>query len=260
MVGTRIPPAVRGHAGVAVAPGLLAALTVLAQIAYPLVAGESLRLLTIGTVVLFFLASLTHAVVRRGPRCAVALVVVAGGGGLVAEAVGVRTGVPFGRYSYAGNLGPEILDVPVVVPMAWAMMAYPALVVARRLAPGAVPLVAGVALASWDVFLDPQMVAAGHWRWSDPSPALPGVPGIPLSNYAGWLLVATVMMLVLDRAVPRDDRRVDDRVPVALYLWTYASSVLGNLAFFGRPSVALVGGVVMGTVAVPLAVSVWRSR
>ena len=37
----------------------------------------------------------------------------------------------------------------------------------------------------WDLFLDPQMVAAGHWTWLDPDPALPGVPGVPLTNYAG---------------------------------------------------------------------------
>ena len=35
--------------------------------------------------------------------------------------------------------------------------------------------VGALALASWDLFLDPQMVDAGHWRWADPLPALPGV-------------------------------------------------------------------------------------
>ena len=57
------------------------------------------------------------------------------------------------------------------------------------------------ALASWDLFLDPQMVDAGHWRWSDPSPALPGVPTVPLTNYAGWALVALVLMALLHRTV-----------------------------------------------------------
>ena len=57
------------------------------------------------------------------------------------------------------------------------------------------------------------------------------------------------------QALPR--RRFDrdgdevDRVPYALFLWTYASSVLANAVFFGRPGVALVGGVVMGVVALP---------
>ncbi|MDQ1631731.1 MAG: hypothetical protein QOC80_1703, partial [Frankiaceae bacterium] len=48
-----------------------------------------------------------------------------------------------------------------------------------------------------------------------------------------------------------------DAVPLGLYLWTYASSLLANLAFFGRPDVALTGGLVMG---VPVALLVWSLR
>jgi len=29
-------------------------------------------------------------------------------------------------------------------------------------------------LAAWDLFLDPQMVSAGHWTWLDTSPVLTG--------------------------------------------------------------------------------------
>ena len=47
-------------------------------------------------------------------------------------------------------------------------------------------------------------------------------------------------------------RQADDRVPLALFVWTWASSVLANLAFFGRPGVALAGGLAMAVVAVPL--------
>ena len=87
-------------------------------------------------------------------------------------------------------------------------MAWPAYLVAVRLAAGrgrpARVAVGAVALASWDLFLDPQMVDAGHWRWVDPAPALPGVPTVPLTNYAGWLLVALVLMAVLDAVAPAE--------------------------------------------------------
>ena len=130
-----------------------------------------------------------HALVHRGRRWALGLVVVTAGGGLAAEAVGVRTGVPFGDYSYAGTLGPQVLDVPVVVPLAWTMMAYPVLLAARRLTRrcGGPLSSAASGWPAWDVFLDPQMVADGHWPWADPTPSLPGVHGVPLTNYAGWL-------------------------------------------------------------------------
>jgi uncharacterized membrane protein len=167
--------------------------------------------------------------------------------------VGVATGVPFGSYSYAGSLGPRLLGVPLVIPFAWVMMAWPALLAAARLtrSRAARVVVAAVALASWDLFLDPQMVDAGHWRWASPAPGLPGVGTVPLTNYAGWLAVALLLMLVLDRAVPVGPSTMD-AVPYALYLWTYFSSVLALAAFFGLPAAALWGALGMGTVALPL--------
>jgi len=189
----------------------------------------------------------------------VALVVIAGGVGLAAEAVGVATGYPFGAYSYADSLGLRVLGVPLIVPMAWVMMAYPTLLVAQRLTRRWAPLVGAFALTSWDVFLDPQMVAQGHWAWVHPDPALPGVPGIPVTNFAGWLVVSVVVMALLDR-LPRAPDETMDGVPAALFLWTYTGSVLGNLFFFGRPSVGLVGGVLMGLVAGPYAARLWGAR
>ncbi|MEP6695534.1 MAG: carotenoid biosynthesis protein [Pseudonocardiales bacterium] len=248
-----------GEAGRIVAGGL-AALTVLAEITYPLV-GAGRSALTVATVCCFFLASVTHALATRGAAWTAALVAVTAGGGLLAEAVGLATGLPFGDYTYTGGLGPAILGVPLVIPLAWAMMAYPAYVAAGRLASRRLThgLLAGVALASWDLFLDPQMVDAGHWRWSRPSPALPGVPHVPVSNYAGWLVVATLMGLLLAAVLPRRDSP-SNAVPLALYLWTYGSSVLAHAAFFGLPGSAAWGAVGMGSVAVPLAVSLTAAR
>ncbi len=251
MVGRRPAAATR-------LPWLLAATTVAAQIAYPLADGAWLRRVTIATVVLFFATCVTHALVHRGPAWALGLVVVTAGGGLAAEAVGVRTGLPFGDYSYAGTLGPSVLDVPVVVPLAWTMMAYPVLLAARRLTRRWVVPVGALGLVAWDVFLDPQMVDDGHWTWADPTPALPGVDGVPLSNYAGWLAVGAAMMLVLTVVLPRD--RADESVPATLLVWTWVGYVIGNLYWFGTDSVALVGGVALGLLVLPYCWALWQSR
>jgi uncharacterized membrane protein len=238
----------------------LAAATVLAEVAYPLVRGHGRTVLTVVTVVVFAATSLAHAWVSRRWPAALALAVVCGGGGLAVEAVGVATGWPFGRYSYAGTLGPEVAGVPLVIGLGWLMMAWPAYLVAVRLVAGRVPriLLAGWALASWDLFLDPQMVAAGHWRWADPAPSLPGVGAVPLTNYAGWVAASIVLMTLLDLAV-RAEPGVLDRLPHGLYLWTYASSALAHLAFLGLPASAGWGALGMGTVAVPLGVALRRS-
>ncbi len=240
-------------------PWVLGGMTVLLQIAYPLTEGQARFTLTVVTVFTFFLASTSHALIHRGALWTLGYLVISVGGGLFIEAVGHTTDIPFGPYFYAETLGAKVLGVPVVIPLAWAMMAYPCLLVAQRLVRPrwAVALVGGVALSSWDLFLDPMMVAEGHWVWERTTPALPGIPGIPAQNFLGWLITGVVMLGLLS-FLPRIT--ADDRMPLALWLWVYVSSVLANAVFFGRPWVALIGGIVMGLVAAPLAYSLARDK
>ena len=168
-------PAVAPPARAVRLPWVLVGAAVLVQIVYPLVPDALRTEVTVASVLVFCAASLADAARVHGLRGAAVLLAVAGGGGLLVEAVGVHTGVPFGAYAYTGDLGAEVLGVPVVVPLAWAMMAWPALVVGRTLA---APRCrsrwsAARALAAWDLFLDPQMVDAGHWTWAHPDPGLP---------------------------------------------------------------------------------------
>lgn len=239
---------------------------VLAQIGYPLTAGAARAALVVGTVLLGYAVSVAHATITRGARVGVALTVVGAGGGLLVEAIGLAHGVPFGRYAYGEALGPALLGVPVVIPLAWAWMAWPAWLAAAHLVrarPVARIGVAGVALAAWDLFLDPQMVAEGYWTWQNPSPSLPGVSQAPVGNYLGWLAVAIAMMAVFRVAagscISTVDRG-DDAPMLAVYLWTYASSVFAHAVFLDLPWSALWGALGMGLVAVPLAIRAWSAR
>ncbi|MCG5467141.1 carotenoid biosynthesis protein [Micromonospora sp. LAH09] len=270
----------------------LLAVLVLAQICYPLTTGATRAGLTVATVVLGWLLSVGHALLSRGPRVAAALVAVATGGGFAIEAIGVATGVPFGSYDYSGELGPKLAGVPLIIPLAWTWMAWPAWLAAVRLTGGGASrasdndatagggasrasgngattglwvrriALATVGLAAWDLFLDPQMVAEGYWVWRDATPALPGLPGIPVSNYLGWLLFAVLMMSALrplaGPAAEHTDRR--DHPMVALYLWTYFSSILAHAVFLDLPASALWGAAGMSVTAVPLAVTLLRAR
>jgi putative membrane protein len=244
-------------------PWLLALATILAQIAWPLTSGSTRDALTVTTVVLFFLASGTHALLARGLLWTLGWVVVSAGTGFLAELAGTRTGLPFGDYAYSDRLGPVVAGVPVVIPLAWAMMSYPALLAARRIARGplSTPILGAIALASWDLFLDPQMVGEGLWTWDFRGLALLGIPNVPAQNFVAWGLVSLVLMLVLDR-LPR--RRTDggtgDGVPALLFLWTYVSGVLLNVFFLHRTGVALWGGIAMGLVALPYAYALWTGR
>ncbi len=252
---------IRRHPPIRVAAWTLIAATACVQTAFPLTGGGNLAL-TVASVLLLSAAMLVDVASVYGLRGAALLFVVAGGGGLIAETVGVHTGFPFGEYSYTGNLGLELLGVPVLVPLAWIMMAWPALVVARRLVGTGwrAPVVGAFALTAWDVFLDPQMVDAGYWVWRYPTPAIPGVDGIPITNFLGWLLVAFLMLTVLNVVLTRPSENATFVIPISVYLWTYVTSVVANVFFWGHPPVALVGGIIMGLIAVPLAISLIREQ
>ena len=230
-----------------------AAATILSNITWVLTHGSTRDALTIAGVALFFSASLTHSLARYGVRWSVVFFAIACTFGWSVEAVGTLTGFPFGEYLYADRLGPSLGSVPLVIPLAWAMMSYPCFVMAQASVRSTVSrVVLGAALlASWDLFLDPQMVSEGHWRWADSRQHVPGIPDIPVTNFLGWIFAALLLMTLLifcDR-IPRESStlaQVSLRQPLLLLTWVYLSSVLANAVFFDRPSVALIGGFMMG--------------
>ena len=245
-------------------PWALLGALVLTQICYPLTTGTVRASLTVLTVLIGYAISLAHAVLTRGPRAASALVATATLGGFTVEAIGVATGFPFGTYDYSGELGPLLAGVPLIIPLAWTWMAWPAWIAATHLTtrPAARVVVAAAGLATWDLFLDPQMVAEGYWRWHAPTPVLPGVPGVPISNYLGWLGFALVLMVVLAWAAGPAARHTTggDASIITLWFWTYASSVLAHAVFLGLPASAAWGGLLMGAAVLPLAVRLIARR
>jgi uncharacterized membrane protein len=242
-------------------PIALAVAAVLAQILYPLVEGDARDANTLLTVLLFSGASLSHALIHRGWRLALGCVAVFAGGGLLVELVGVATGFPFGSYTYSDRLGPMVGEVPLIIPLAWSMLGYPALVLARTItsSPWLGISVGAGALAAWDLYLDPQMVAEGYWQWFGTGPHLIGT--VPATNYLAWLGTAWLMMAGLWPLTRQwSTRAQDDHVPLALYAWTWLGSLIAHVFFFDLPQSALYGGVGMGLFVGLLAWSLTRSH
>lgn len=235
---------------------------IVAQISNPLTTGSARDAVTVGVVLLLAAAAVTHAASQRGARFVLVLLVVTTVGGFVVELVGTRTGLPFGTYTYApGRLGPELAGVPLVIGVAWTAGAYPAWCAAQRVAGDRRVLgwlLAAAGLAGWDLYLDPQMVADGRWRWTGDVTGLPGLPDIPVSNYLGWVGVALVMTGLLTTV--RRRRTGDDRLPLLLFSWTWLGSALAHAVFLGLPASAGYGLLAMGVLGVPLAVSVLGRR
>jgi len=243
---------------------LLAVLTVNIglQIAYPLVEGETFRLVTIATVYWAAGAMLLHALFAYGIAYALRFLGITFFYALIVEQIGMRTTWPFGSYEYSPTLGYQIFGVPLVVPFAWVMMAHPIFIAARRLAPQWVFLVGGYGLMAWDLFLDPQMVSAGRWTWEITGRTVPFQPEIPLSNTFGWLLTGMGLMALLHIALPRERRSLGSSraVPEFFLVWTWLGGIIVNVFYFDRPGVAFIGGTALGVIVVSYFLSVRFGR
>jgi uncharacterized membrane protein len=236
-----------------VLPLVLAGALILIAITYPLSSGPVRDTVSWTIVVLGSLLSAVHAGLSRGARTAAGLLLLVALTAIAFEAVGLATGVPYGSYRYSDALGPTLLGVPFLVPLAWLMMAWPSWVLAERLArpvrPGRrraarVGAAAGV-FAGWDVVLDPQMVQAGYWTWTHPRPGLPGIDTVPLTNLAGWLLAGLVLMTLLDLLVARTaisgPPRAGDAAPLLALGWMTLGGALAHAGWLGLPGSAAWG-------------------
>jgi putative membrane protein len=223
------------------------------QISYPLINGESLRLVTIATVYWAAAAMIIHALLAYGITYTSIFVSVTFFYALTIEQIGSRTGWPFGHYQYSGSLGYQIYGVPLVVPFAWIMIAHPILIAARKVTKNWVFLYGGFGMMAWDLFLDSQMVDAERWKWEFTGSHVPLQPEIPLSNAFGWLLTGIGLMAILHKMLRRDRRKTtaSTSIPDFFLLWTWFAGVVGNLFFFDRAGVAVIGGVVFGVFLIP---------
>lgn len=117
------------------------------------------------------------------------------------EFVGVATGWPYGHFEYLVDLGPMLAGgVPLGLPVFFLPLVVNSYLLVLLLFGGrarraVVRLPAVVAVVLWmDVVLDPGAVALGFWAYH----AGGAYHGVPVSNYLGWVLSATVSVAVLD--------------------------------------------------------------
>jgi uncharacterized membrane protein len=233
--------AVRRPAGRGWVPVVPALLLVATAIAYPLTDGAARDAVSWAIVLLGATVSVAHAAVSRGRRTGLAVLGLVAAVAVLFEALGLATGFPYGGYSYSDELGPTLLGVPFLVPLAWLMMAWPSWVLAAWLAPRSRParvLVAAYVFAGWDVVLDPQMVQAGYWRWAHPSPGLPGIDTVPLTNLAGWLLAGVVLMTLLDLLAGPARSGTSDAAPLLVLTWMTLGGALAHAGWLGLPGSA----------------------
>ena len=229
------------------------AVTVAGMIATPLrpQGGRARRVLSSVVVVGSLVSTTANAARRWGRGRAGAAAAATAIGTTVVERVGTSTGFPFGRYGYTAALRPQVAHVPAIVPLAWFAVGVPARETAHaalggRSTPMTRIVLGSAALTAWDLFLDPQMVGEGYWRW-----AKRGIyRGIPLTNYVGWFVTGLGVMALLEAALPPADHPGDaDGALVGEYAYMGVMETIGFARYFRDPVVAIVGGLGMLPIA-----------
>jgi putative membrane protein len=159
------------------------------------------------------------------------------------EYVGATTGWPYGAFEYVVPLGPMIADtIPVALPVFFFPLVLNAYLLTLLLlddraasAPIRLGATIGVVLAT-DLVLDPGAVAVRFWAYDCATAGSCAYYGVPWSNYAGWMLSATVAVFAFDLGFDRPGLRerlaecefmLDDLVSFVL-LWGAINALYGH--------------------------------
>ncbi len=210
---------------------LLAALLV---VRFPDVPGAS-----IGSYVSTFLIALPSAIALfryLGPRLATLSLLALSVFAYAIESLGVVTGFPYGDFYYGETLGPRIAGlVPLLLPLSYAPLVIGAVAAAWGSRQRFLHIIQATLLLVWmDAVIDPGAASLGFWVW----PVGGLYYGVPLSNYAGWLLsgaAATALLLTTGRWSEPPRPALLDSATIATSFWT------GVAVFSGLAAPALLG-------------------
>lgn len=177
---------------------------------------------------------LISSVQTRGPRRAAVLLAL--GVGLPAAGELLATG-PLGLLRHRTR--PRILGVPISILLGWFCAISGSLSVAENTLNAMpldedtrqklLPLGAALVGASLDLVLDPAGLDAGLWEWNGDGAyareveGANGHRGVPLVNYAGWIILVAGVVSVYGRL--SGERSTAGRLPAVLLLPYYLAAI-----------------------------------
>jgi len=180
-----------------------------------------------------------HGGITYGRRGILVFTVLCLGVGSAFESLSLRTGFPFGHYRFTDVMGPKILELPVLLALAYVGMGYISWVLATLIVGATrfeaargrlleLSLVASFIMVAWDLAMDPVWATIDRaWIWRDGGAFF----GVPVSNYLGWFLTVFTFYLLFAvylRRFPTQTALAGKqswRLPILFY----GVSALGNL-------------------------------
>lgn len=113
------------------------------------------------------------------------------------ELTGLKTGFPFGKYTYSEILKPSVFGVPLAISLSWFSVSVNSYFTSRFLTEESKIfyrlLVSALLILGIDILLEPFASFNGFWTWADSR--------VPLQNYLSWFIAGFVFSLLLERLV-----------------------------------------------------------
>jgi len=116
----------------------------------------------------------------------------------IIEYIGVRSGYPFGRYSYTNTLSPAVFSVPIAITLSWFSLTVNSFLLSKFLLFESkniyIVLVSAFIILGVDFLLEPFASSVnGFWLWESSI--------IPFQNYMSWFIAGLLFSYILNRLV-----------------------------------------------------------
>lgn len=128
--------------------------------------------------------------------------------GMIAEIIGVQTGLLFGDYTYGNLLGPKIFGVPLLIGVNWFVLVFCCIILMERLHDRMKQkylennlgepskklerlsiIVDGALLATtFDWIMEPVAIKLEFWKWLSTD--------VPVYNYMCWFLISCFLIMI----------------------------------------------------------------
>jgi putative membrane protein len=150
-------------------------------------------------------------------------------GGLIIEILGTRTGIPFGVYEYTSKFQPQILNIPIQIPLGWftlGIMCYTIAYFSQKNTLKRI-LLASALMVSWDILYDPIFTAYKVWIWQGGE-----YFNIPITNFVGWFLSSIIFFSIIEFTsdhTNNDNNLIVKLAPLLIYIAYMVDGGLQNI-------------------------------
>lgn len=117
--------------------------------------------------------------------------------GILAEGIGVNTGILFGDYAYGDALGLKVFGVPIIIGFLWLSLSIGIISMLKsiQLKPVWIILFGSLIMTLFDVLLEPIAIHYNYWTWEGGN--------IPIFNYVCWFLTSLIIFGILINQVEK---------------------------------------------------------